>query len=200
MDEYASVKKSSLKFKGEKRKKKKKEKRTKREKSANEEPNDLNEYTEDAADHGGWWKVEKYDHIKEDIAIEFLSGAYARALANGMIVRGDFHPPGESPDEEEIFTAICASTNQLALKSGFGRYLGIDSKNRLIGTSEAIGERELFLPVFEENQLALCAFNGCFISPEESDDPRPQIVARAEKAGQSEMIRIRVLNNPRDNN
>lgn len=162
------------------------------------ETQELNETKEDADNHGGWWKVNCFEHMKDDVAIEFLPGCYAKAMSNGTIVMGNPHPPGEGPDEEEIFTAIAASTNQVAFKTGFGRYLGIDSRKRLMGISEAIGEQEIFLPVFEEGKLALSAFNDCFLSPDQelSTADNPQIMAKAMTAGLNEMLTVRINNDP----
>lgn len=201
MDDYECIKKSSLNFKGEKKKKKKRSHYLEGNQSnSNDNQGEStaglpDERLEDAETHGGWWKVTKYDHIKDDVAIEFLPGCYARALGNGKIVLGRPHPPGDGPEEEEIFTAICAGTNQIALKSGFGRYLGVDNKKRLMGLSEAVGELETFLPVFEDGKLALCAYNDCFLSPDEETEPQ-LIVARSEKVGPSEMVNIRINNDP----
>ena len=197
MDEYDLVKKSSLKFKGEKRKKKTtaiKRKLQKDDASA-DLPHDQKERQEDAEEHGDWWKVTKYEHIRDDVAIEFLPGCYAKSLSNGRIVLGSPHPPGEGPDEEEIFTAIGARLNQVSFKSGFDRYLAIDSKKRFMGLSEAIGERESFLPVFEDGKTALCAHNDCFLSVDYDSDIQ-QIVARSMNAGPNETLTIRVTNDP----
>lgn len=201
MDEYDLVKKSSLKFKGEKKlKKANKAKKRKLEGQEGDSANatdqsDLKERQEDAAEHGDWWKVSKYEEIKDDVAIEFIPGCYAKSLSNGRIVLGQLHPPGEGPDEEEIFTAIGGRVNQVSFKSGFDRYLAVDSKKRLMGLSEAIGELESFLPVFEENKTALCASNDCFLSVNE-DSNIQQIVARSTKAGPNEMVTIRVRDDP----
>lgn len=194
MDEYDSIKRSSLKFKGEKKHKKKKRVRTE---TQDDEilPNDHNECVNDAAEHGDWWKASKYEHIRDDVAIEFLPGCYAKSLSNGRIVLGRPHPPGEGPDEEEIFTAIGGRVNQLSFKTGFDRYLAIDNKKRLMGLSEAIGELESFLPVFEDGKTALCCQNDCFLSIDE-ESAIQQIVARSTKAGQTEMLTLRVRDNP----
>lgn len=182
------------------RKKKHKEPKTKKETQTNDsnEPSTSHkdERSEDAEFHGGWWRVESYEQIKNEVAIEFLPGCYAKALSNGSIVLGNPHPPGEPPDEEEIFTAVCAATNQVAFKSGFGRYLNVDTRKRLMGLSEAIGEQESFLPVFQDNKLALSAYNDCFISAPEDDSDSQQIMAKAERAGPYEMLNIRVNHDP----
>lgn len=137
----------------------------------------------------------RFEHIRDDVAIEFLQGCYAKAKPDGTIVLGEPHPPGEGPDEEEIFTAFGVSNDQITLKSGFGRYLSVDANKRLMGVSEAVGEPETFLPVFEDNQLAICAFNECFLSPDIDADIK-QIYAKADKVGPCEMIKIRINHNP----
>ena len=190
MDEYDLIDKTCLKLKGEKRKEtKQKKKKRKLEPPAGDDSGDH-------AEHGFWWKTAKFEHIRNDIAIEFLPGCYAKSLSNGRIVLGNLHPPGEAPDEEEIFTAVPAGTNQLAFKSGFDRYLSIDNLNRLVGVSEAIGEAEKFLPVFEDGRTAISSvFNDCFLSVDEDSDVQ-QIVAKSKKAGPNEMLNIRVNVDP----
>jgi len=64
-----------------------------------------------------------------------------------------------------------------------------------VGISEAIGEPEIFLTVFEEGKLALCAYNDCFLSPDEDDEAQP-IKATATKVGPNEILKIRVNYNP----
>lgn len=137
----------------------------------------------------------KTDQIRNDVAIEFLPGCYAKALSNGNLVLGDPHPPGEGPEEEEIFTAISVTGNQFALKSGFGRYLGLDGSGKLVGLSEAIGEQESLTATFEESRSAICASNGCFLHPEEGSDAQA-IVARANHVSPREMLTIRVNYDP----
>ena len=197
MDEYDCVNKSSLKFKGDKTKTKKKKKKSSKDNDQLEAGSSSkpDERAEDAEEHGGWWRTSKPEHIRDDIAIEFLPGCYAKALGNGRIVLGAPHPPGDGPDEEEIFTAISAGSNQIAFKSGFGRYLTVDNKSRLMGLSEAIGQSESFLPVFENDKQALCAYNDCFLSVNENSDLQ-QIVAKETTVSTNEMLTIRVQNDP----
>lgn len=195
MDEYDLIIKSRLKFKGERKIKKKKKSRDSGCGESSMPPSQQDERTEDADNHGGWWKATAHEQICGDVAIEFLPSCYAKALSNGKIVLGQPHAPGDGPDEEEIFTALGAGANQIALKSGFGRYLTINNKNRLMGLSEAIGQLETFSPVFEDGKLALCAHNNCFISPDENSDIK-QLVARSETAGPNEVCTIRLNHDP----
>lgn len=138
----------------------------------------------------------KSEHIDEDVAIEFYPGCYAKSYSNGTIGLGEPHPPGDGPDEEEIFTAISAPSNQFALKSGFGRYLSIDAKTKkLTGLSEAIGEQELFLASFEADKTAICCFTDTFLGP--AGEPGDlSIYAIARTVTPNEMLSIRVNYDP----
>lgn len=49
---------------------------------------------------------------------------------------------------------VRVTENRIALKSGYERYVGVNSAGELIGRAEAIGPREMWEPVFEE----VCAF------------------------------------------
>lgn len=198
MDDYDYLKKSALRLKGNKKRKHKSrhKHRELQEASTSEAPD---EAAKDADEHGGWWRADKIEHVQGDIAIEFLGSCYAKAMGDGSIVLGQPHPPGEGPEEEEIFTVVSASSNQIALKSGFGRYLNVDSKGRLMGLSEAIAEPESFLPVFEDEKLAMSAFNDCFIGPDiEAEDAigSQPIVAKSKTVTNYEIINIRITNNP----
>lgn len=110
-----------------------------------------------------------------------------KALDNGLIAVGEPHPPGESPYQEEIFTTIRISETHRAFKSGYGKYLSLDGNNRLVGRSDAIGQREQFEPVFQEDKTAIVGANGCFLSPDDSG----YIVAKSQKAGPNEFVKIR---------
>ena len=48
----------------------------------------------------------------------------------------------EGPSPPEQFTAVKQSDSRIALKSGYGKYLGINSDGLLVGRSDAIGPRE----------------------------------------------------------
>src|SRR6202008_1518304 len=79
----------------------------------------------------------------------------------------------------------------IALKSGYNKYLSIDSKGRLVGRSDAIGSREQFEPVFQDSKLALLGSNSCFLSADEDNEELPYIIAKNSTAGPNEMIKIR---------
>ncbi|XP_023190368.1 protein FRG1 isoform X2 [Xiphophorus maculatus] len=93
----------------------------------------------------------------------------------------------EGPDPPEQLTAIKLSDTRIAFKSGYGKYLGINSDGLVMGRSDAIGSREQWEPVFQDGKMALLAANGCFISYSDDGD----IVANSKTAGDAEMLKIR---------
>lgn len=60
-----------------------------------------------------------------------------------------FYFTGDGPLPEEILTAIIVSETRIALKSGYGKYLGVDKDGTIVGRSDAIGPLEQFEPVFQ---------------------------------------------------
>ena len=56
----------------------------------------------------------------------------------------------EGPDPSEVFTIVQISDTKVAIKSGYSRYLSVNSAGEVIGREEAIGMREQWEPVFED--------------------------------------------------
>lgn len=117
---------------------------------------------EDSIKHGGWWKVEKVEDITGSISIEFGKNAYVSALDNGLFTLGAPHGDGEGPSPEEIFTAFPAGENKFALKSGYGKYLGV-LKDTVVGRSDAVGAMEQWEPVWQEGERSILVFLGIMI-------------------------------------
>lgn len=188
--DYSNVRVGKLKLKGEKRKKHKKSKRDK-----SDEPSssvDLN----DAEQHGNWFAVTKSEQITGSICFEFGPHQYVRALDNGYLILGAPHSAGEGPDQEEVFVAIRSSSNQVAFKTGYNKYLSVEARHRIVGHSDAVGPKEQFDPVFEEGKLAIMASNSCFLSIDEDNEELPYLVAKSHKAGNSEILKLRTNINP----
>ncbi|XP_067890582.1 protein FRG1 isoform X2 [Heterodontus francisci] len=141
MAEYACVKSTKLVLKGMKSEKKKK-KKGKRKREEEEQVFDI---------IGGWWAVQNFGEITGTVAIEMGTGTYVHALDNGLFSLGAPHKEdNETPDPPEQLTAIKLSETRIALKSGYGKYMGINSDGVVTGRSDAIGSREQWEPVFQD--------------------------------------------------
>ncbi|KAJ8383475.1 hypothetical protein AAFF_G00220710 [Aldrovandia affinis] len=179
MAEYSHVKSTKLVLKGLKNKSKKKKDKDKKRKR------------DDEADKvdivGRWWTVGCFGDITGTVAIEMQADCYVHAMDTGLFTLGAPHKDDDGPEPPEQFTAIKVSDSRIALKSGYGKYLGINSEGVVVGRSDAIGSREQWEPVFQEGKMALMAANSCFISYSETGD----IVARSKTAGDDEMLKVR---------
>ena len=60
------------------------------------------------------------------------------------------------PEPAEILTVVNVAENKYALKTGYGRYVSVNTAGELTGRAEAIGPRETWEPVFEEVCLCVC--------------------------------------------
>ncbi|TNN89670.1 Protein FRG1 [Liparis tanakae] len=178
MAEYSHVKTTKLVLKGLNKGKKRKHKDKKKKAGEDEEKADV---------IGGWWSVNNFGDISGSVAIEMQNNAYIHAVDNGLFTLGAPHADDEGPDPPEQFTAVKLSDTRIALKSGYGKYLGINSDGLVVGRSDAIGAREQWETVFENGKMALMAANSCFISYSDNGD----IVAKSKAAGADEMLKIR---------
>lgn len=127
--------------------------RSKKRKLKKKEHSEDSKVDEDLIKHGGWWRVDKVEDITGSISIEFGNGCYVSALDNGLFTIGAPHGDGEGPSPEEIFTAFPAGETKFALKSGYGKYLGVSKDGVVIGRSDAVGPMEQWEPVWQDGKL-----------------------------------------------
>lgn len=133
--------------------------RAKKRKHKKKEKTEDSKVDEDLVHHGGWWKVEKIEDLTGSISIEFGKNSYISALDNGLFTLGPPHDEGDGPSPEEIFTAFPAGENKFALKSGYGKYLGVAKDGVVIGRSDAVGPMEQWEPVWQDGTFTICFYN-----------------------------------------
>ncbi|XP_015189711.1 PREDICTED: protein FRG1-like [Polistes dominula] len=105
---------------------------------------------------GGWGKTNSIKEIYGTVAIEFEKQTYIRTLDNVLFTLSAPHANGEGPSPEEILTALCISDNLIALKSGYGKYLGVEKNGLVVGRSDAIGVFEQqWKPIFKGDKPAI---------------------------------------------
>lgn len=93
------------------------------------------------------------DDISGSVCIEFGTNTYISALDNGLFTLGAPHNEGEGPSPEEIFTAFPAGENKCALKSGYGKYLGVNKNGVVVGRSDAVGPMEQWEPIWQDGKF-----------------------------------------------
>lgn len=184
MSEYNKVRVSKLVLKNEKVKKKKK-----KNKSKNKDEKINVEEIQEKINHGNWAEAKLVSEISGPVALEFGSQTYVTAMDNGLFTLGPPHDEGDGPLPEEILTAIIVNETRIALKSGYGKYLGVDKDGTIVGRSDAIGPLEQFEPIFQDNKLAILSSTGCFISIRDEDD---SLVAKNRTAGPNELVKVRL--------
>ncbi|XP_068633826.1 protein FRG1 homolog isoform X2 [Battus philenor] len=162
-DEYAAVKRGKLILKGDKPKAKKRKHKKK-------DKDDETNVDEDCVKHGGWWRVSRVEDI------------------TGLFTIGAPHAEGEGPSPEEIFTAFPAGENKFALKSGYGKYLGVSKDGVVTGRSDAVGPMEQWEPVFQDGQTAILSSMNKFMSVNPEDD---SVVATSTEAHAAERCSVR---------
>ncbi|CAG9135383.1 unnamed protein product [Plutella xylostella] len=182
-DEYAAVKRGKLILKGIDKPKAKKRKHRK-----HKDKPETSKVDEDCLLHGGWWQVGKIEDVTGSISLEFGSNTYISALDNGLFTIGAPHGDGEGPSPEEIFTAFPAGETKFALKSGYGKYLGVSKDGVVVGRSDAVGPMEQWEPVWQDGKTAILSALNKFVMVNPEDD---SVVVSSTAAGEAEFCRIR---------
>ncbi|KAK0418960.1 hypothetical protein QR680_013874 [Steinernema hermaphroditum] len=190
MSDYDRVRVGALKLKGNKslfKSDKSKKKKSKKDQEAKNDP--------DKMANGGWWRVLEELDLKGGANIAFEYGDYSRtyiaAMDNGKFTLGAPHSEGEGPNPEEVFTLIKTPDDpKISMRTGYGKYIGVDAEGKLNGVAEAIGARERFQVVFEEGKSAIqSASSNMFICMRPSSDGLIMVTSKTAK--DDEMINVR---------
>ncbi|XP_003740289.1 protein FRG1 homolog [Galendromus occidentalis] len=146
--DYGGARSARLTFKGDKKpfkKHKKKKKEKKRSHSSDE--------GESSA--AGWRKATSVGQLKGTIAVRWSDGRFIGAKDNGSLelwVSED----APNPEPAQMFTVIRPNETQIALKTGYGKFISVDNiQCKLEALTEAIGPLEHFEPVFQEGKTAM---------------------------------------------
>lgn len=77
---------------------------------------------------------------------------YLAAQDNGKFVLGAKHfEEGEPPNPEEILIMLKSPDDaKISLKTGFGKYVGVDAEGVLVAVADAVGPRERFEIIFQD--------------------------------------------------
>ena len=150
----------------------------------------------DSLDRGGWRRIVDELDLKGgvDIVIECgdFSRCYLAAQDNGRFVVGARHfTIGEPPSPEEILSLIKTPDDpKMSLKTGFGKYVGVDSEGILVAMADAIGPRERFELIFQDGKSALqSSSSNLFLKMNPVDDDFVRVCSRV--VGEHEIINIR---------
>ncbi|KAL3085226.1 hypothetical protein niasHS_010295 [Heterodera schachtii] len=151
---------------------------------------------EDREERGGWRRTEDEFDLKGGTDVAFECGDFSRcylaALDTGKFTLGTKHfKYGEPPNPEEILILIKSPDDpKVSFKTGFGKYVGVNSEGSLVATADAIGPRERFLIIFQEGKSAIQSeSNGLFLSLEPNDDGNIYVCSKTVK--HSEIVNIR---------
>lgn len=97
-----------------------------------------------------------FEEIKDKAIFETYTGRNILALDTGYFTVGEDVAEGAQPGPAEVFTVVHMSENKIALKTGYGLYVSVNSAGELTGQAEAIGLREMWDPVFEDVSNSSC--------------------------------------------
>ncbi|KAL3320122.1 Protein frg1 [Cichlidogyrus casuarinus] len=197
MDEYSQVRKRKLLLKGQ-TSSSKKVKKCKKSKLTTSE---VSKIADEAKFYGGWWKVGVINDLVGKIAIQLnhystlardggkLHACYLQATDEGTMIAGPPRSKDEEPAPEEQFVCMKLSDSKISLKTGYDKYIGIeDGTNKVIAIADAIGPKETFEPIFQEDEAALMGYNNRFVSIDLDSD---EIICNKETAQTPERITFR---------
>lgn len=143
--------------------------------------------------HHVWWSIPTPELIKGDILFEMESGKYLMAVDNGTLTSGILHDPEdpEAPSPQEVFTIVSPAPGQVAIRSGYGRYITATSDGKVHAQTEAVGTREIWEVVPVTGEDGLFAFRNTFTNKFLSAGLNGGISAGSESITPQEMFLLR---------
>uniref|UniRef100_A0A914XWN0 Actin-bundling protein n=1 Tax=Panagrolaimus superbus TaxID=310955 RepID=A0A914XWN0_9BILA len=190
MSDYRNVKTGGLKIKNKPL--------FKADKKANKKSKTTTVVDQDKVDHGGWRRIVDELDVRggSDVCIETgdASRRYVAAMDNGKFTLGAPHPKaGDKPNPEEIFAMIkTPDDSKFSMKTGYGKYIGVDANGYLVATADAIGPRERFEAVFQDGLCAVQSVSsGLFLSLKTNDEDLIMVVSKTAK--EHEIVNLRTL-------
>ncbi|CAD5214492.1 unnamed protein product [Bursaphelenchus okinawaensis] len=169
--------------------------KTKKSKKGNGDGAGSSKVDPDQLEHGGWWRINEAPDFRGGIEVAMEAGdfsnCYLAAQDNGYFTLGPKHFNELEPHPEEILSVIKAPDDEkFSLKTGFGRYLGVETDGRLVAIAEAVGPRERFEVVFQDNRAAIqCSASNLFITWEPDKDGNVYVSSKTASAKQFLNIR-----------
>uniref|UniRef100_A0A915EU76 FRG1-like family protein n=1 Tax=Ditylenchus dipsaci TaxID=166011 RepID=A0A915EU76_9BILA len=152
----------------------------------------------DKEEHGGWRRIAEEVDVRGgiDVVIECgdSSRCYLAAQDNGKFIVGVKHfVYGEQPNAEEVLMLIKSPDDpKMSLKTGFGKYVGVDPEGLLVAVADAIGSRERFEVIFQNGKCAIqSASSGLFLKLTPSDDEYVRVCSRTVSEAGGEVINMR---------
>uniref|UniRef100_A0A7E4V2U9 FRG1-like family protein n=1 Tax=Panagrellus redivivus TaxID=6233 RepID=A0A7E4V2U9_PANRE len=152
----------------------------------------------DKVDHGGWRRITDEFDLRGGTEVSIETGdskkRYISALDTGKFTVGAPHTkPGEKPAPEEIFALIkTPDDTKFSLKTGYGKYVGVDASGYLVAVADAIGPRERFEAVFQDGLSAIQSVSsGLFLSMKTNDEDLIMVCSKTVK--EDEIINLRTM-------
>jgi len=148
----------------------------------------------DEESHAGWYKYKNFEELRPGLTgLEFGDRAYVFSRDTGLFTLGEPRKEegegGPAPEEQYFLSKV--TERKISLKSGYGKYLGVDKTGLITGRVDAITPLEQFEPVWQElegkTKCALLAANGAFVGFNAEGD----LVAKEQTAGDDNCMWMR---------
>jgi len=95
-----------------------------------------------------------FEELKPGLTgLEFGDRAYVFSLDTGLFTLGEPRKEEGAPQPEEQYFLSKVTDRKISLKSGYGKYMGVDKSGLVTGRVDAITPLEQFEPVWQGNEF-----------------------------------------------